>query len=410
MVIKTDEKVKVEWHNTFEEMNKAIGLNNIGKPQWLTLTFSKECHNHIKHLHELYPSTEWLAICKTQKIGDWHFMVVDMLHPPQKWTGGEVETTDNWFVRLTDYLVEKNEPLSEWNLTLHSHHRMGCFWSWTDDKARLWFNDGRELEWSVVTAYTKDGKSMKIDYKGCVNFYKPYNIELDCVVDAEDNWSFEKCRKQKKEYEEWQNEITHRWIEIYKEILSHDGVKVDLSNVMNYLWLDIKDLLEDNYYIISRLLPWADTEYYDGVEQMAISQAISEIPFDELPSEYQLRESWDDELCNQLKQAREPEVITTTQSTTTLPLDNWYNTVIQSDEWKKFEEKNQKEEEDIWKKREFFNDEDFKEWQLRKYYEIPSSWTLYPDDFWLWKVYDLATETDIYFGDLIETTTWEMED
>ena len=407
MVIKTDSKdVKVEWHNAFKEMNDAIGLNNIGKPQWLILTFSKECHNHIKHLHESYPGTEWLAICKTQKIWEWHFMVVDMVHPPQKWISWEVETTDDGFVWLTNYLVEKNEPLEDWNLTLHSHHHMGCFWSSVDDRARLWMNDWRTLEWNVVTAYTKEWDTLTVNYKGCVNFYKPYNIEIDCAVDTEDNWSFEKCRRAKKEYEQWKKDINKRGLEIYKEILSNDGVKVDLSSVIDYLWIDIKDILEDNYYIVSRLLPWADKEYYKNVEEMAISQAITEIPFEDLPSEYQLRESWDEELCNQLKQARVSEISTIVSSTSTV----WtgYDTVIQSEKWKEYEEKKKEEEDEIWEKREYFNDEDFKDWQLKKYYDIPSSMVLYPDNFWIWRIYDQANETDNYFWDIIDWDNWEI--
>jgi hypothetical protein len=105
-------------------MNKKLGLNNIKISQQITLRVSEKCHAHIRALHVKYAHKEWLAICKVEQIGPGIFEIVDMIHPEQTASSGSVTATDKGMDWSVDYLMEKGEDLSKWNLILHSHHSM----------------------------------------------------------------------------------------------------------------------------------------------------------------------------------------------------------------------------------------------------------------------------------------------
>lgn len=386
-----------------EEMNKAVGLNNVKTNQTLVLTISSKCHNHIKSLHNEYPNTEWLAICKTEKVWEWHFRVIDMLHPQQKWVGAEVETTADWMRWLMDYLKEHNEPLEQWNLVMHSHHHMWVFRSWTDDNARLWLNDGRDLMWAVVTAYTKEWKTMKVDYKWCVNFYTPYNIEIDCHIDAEEDWGYERLRKLYNKHKEWEEKVNERWEELYEQLLTTQWVKADFSAVENYLWMDIHEELTKNYYKISKFLPDADKTFYETLEQQALWQAISEIPWIDIPNELLEWDDWDNALLEQLKEARNIPV----------PVKDYtkaYDWKIVSQIWFVKDDKEVKKQNsyEINTDYMYFNDINFPdEMELRQEYSVPKWVDLSIDWNWMWLVYDWNTSSDIPFGQWLEE--WEQD-
>lgn len=395
---------KVEWTiepssvDIHEEMNKAVGLNNIKTNKTLVLTISAECHNHIKSLHESYPNTEWLAICKTEKVWDWHFRVIDMVHPQQKWVGAEVETTDDWMKWLIEHLKERNEPLEQWNLVMHSHHHMGCFWSGTDDKARLWLNDWRDLMWAVVTAYEKEWKTMKVDYKWCINFYTPYNVEIDCHIEAEEDWGYEKLRKLYNKRKEREDKVSSRGWEIYEWLLTTEWVKADFSTIENYLGMDIHEELTKNYYKVGKLLPNANKTFYETLEQKALGQAMEEIPWIDIPEELLQRDCWDNELLEQLKKAREIPVKVKDYSAV-------YDGKIISKVWFETAEK----EQNTTGKRHviagyaYFNDINFPdEMELRREYDVPKWVDLSLDWDWIWMVYDWNTASDIPFGQWLE--------
>lgn len=280
----------------YKEINDKIGLNNISVHQKPVLTISAWCHNHIKALHKKYPSTEWTAICKVINHWNWQFELVDMIHPWQKTTAWEVETTDKWMERAINYLLERWEDLWEWNLILHSHHWMGCFWSGTDDKARLSMNDGRMLMRAVVTAY----KWEEIQYKWCLNFYKPYPIEIDCDIE----YYTDDLYWQREEY--W-NYIENRTKEIYNEMVLTDDVlknykcEYDYDNLLKYLWIDIIDELKKNAEVVQMKMPceWYENRLKEIMEE-AKRKAQWEIwaPIDNELMEWN---KWSTELMEQLE-------------------------------------------------------------------------------------------------------------
>lgn len=410
-MIKVDEEVVspvVEEVDIHEEMNKALGLNNIKTNNTLVLTISKACHNHIKSLHAEYGHTERLAYCKTEKVWDGHFEVVDMIHPQQKWVGGEVNTTKDGMKWIVEYLKEQGEDMAKWNLVLHSHHTMGCFWSGTDNNARLEMNDGRDLMWAVVTAYTMEWKKMNVSYKGCVNFYKPYNIEIDCKVEADEDWWYERLRKLFNKEAEWKNEVAVRWKEIYKEMLSHEGIATDLSIVENYLWMDVHEELIDNYYEVCRNLPWADKEFYDNIEEMAIGQAINEIPWIDFPRDLLEWNERDNKLLEQLKKARDIP-----KETSPSPL---FGSIVsgvgfgfsKKEEEKEKEWKVEEDEEDLDEDYKFFNEENFPdELTLRREYQIPKWVYLSLDWNWIWMAYDRINNTEMSVGEWLEDQVYD---
>lgn len=280
----------------YKEINEKIGLNNITVHQAPVLTISAWCHNHIKALHKKYPSTERTAICKVINKWDWQFEMVDMIHPWQKITSWEVETTDEWMEWAVTHLLERWENLWEWNLILHSHHTMGCFWSNTDDKARLGMNDGRMLMRAVVTAYKWD----EISYKGCLNFYKPYPIEIDCEIEYE----LEDLYWQREQY--W-NHIENRTKELYNEMVLNDEVlkdyqcEYDYDNLLRYLWIDITEELKNNANVIQMKMPceWYENRLKEIMEEAKekVQEEIQE-PIDEKLSEWS---EWSNDLMKQLE-------------------------------------------------------------------------------------------------------------
>lgn len=285
-------------------MNEAIGLNNIKVDKPITLEISEWCAEHIKTLHKEYPSTEWLAVCKVEPKWNWEFEMVDMIFPWQKWVWWEVETTAEWMDRLTKELVERKEDAWKWNCILHSHHHMGCFWSGTDDKARLWLNDWRTLAWAVVTAYNGD----EISYKGCLNFYKPYNIEIDVnVVDADNNMM--------QAVDEYESLLKIEYENAYADLLKASEDKInelsnspDYTRVLDYLWIDITDSLVANYETIKGKVNVDLSEFIKQIESEALEIAKSTLEYmwdSNVLNEYSEYCDWSDNLLSQLEQHRE---------------------------------------------------------------------------------------------------------
>jgi hypothetical protein len=109
---------------------------------------------------------------------------------------------------------------------------MGCFWSPTDDNARLSLNDGRQLAWAVVTAYKDD----EINYKGCINFYKPYNIEIDVnVMNVEKETIREKYSEYLMKVDESEKKFYDYLLETNKEYIDSITNKPTYSNLLEYL-------------------------------------------------------------------------------------------------------------------------------------------------------------------------------
>lgn len=173
-------KVKYEWKSADsirEEKNKLYWLNNIWNTSKPRLIIDSRFAFLIKELHRNFPSEERLAKCRVVN-NEWVLYLDWMIFPEQTRSGWECETTQEWANWSMEYLMEQEENLEDWNCILHSHHHMGCFWSWTDNSARLGLNDWREFSISIVTAYSGED----VSYKGCINFYTPYNIEIDLDI------------------------------------------------------------------------------------------------------------------------------------------------------------------------------------------------------------------------------------
>ena len=178
-IINIDTESKI--YPSTPEFGKHLGLNN-QKGFNLQLEIAREVNEYIKKLHKIYHNTEWAALCKVQKVEDGKFILVDMIHPPQKITAGDV-TIDEDGMKWADKFLNEYDPMQKhlWNCVLHSHHSMGVFWSSTDDNARTELNDWSTMMWAVVTAYNQK----EITYKGCLNFYRPFNVEIDATMTVE---------------------------------------------------------------------------------------------------------------------------------------------------------------------------------------------------------------------------------
>lgn len=292
-----------------ETMNKLIGLNNVSIKENITLLISEWCAEHIKILHKEYPHTEWLAVCKVEPQGNWVFLMTDMVFPWQKGVGWEVETTKEWMEWLNKELLARNEIGTERNCILHSHHSMGCFWSGTDDNARLSLNDWRKLAWAVVTAY----KWEEISYKGCLNFYKPYNIEIDVEVkNAEDTTIVDRYNDYLVKLKECENKIYDRLVVENEDYIDSITSKPSYSNLIDYLWIDITEELNENYeWIKDKIWNPELLDYLNSLQikanEMAVEELNNDSKYPDMIVEYWGFCYWSDKLLKQLEENRKQE-------------------------------------------------------------------------------------------------------
>lgn len=304
----------------FKEMNEKLELNNLDTnaregfklSQHPKLIISKWCHNHIRNLHIYSPDKEWLALCKIEPMGDWVFMLTDMIHPEQKVSGGDCEATDKGMDWAVDFLIEKEQNLWQWNCILHSHHHLTCFWSGTDNNARLGYNDWRTLCWAVVTAYSGTPENGEISYKSCINFYKPYNIEIDVDVEVEEGNLYKEVEdylnydnKREADIKELAKGIFDEKILERQEELNAANVMPDYSKLLNYLWIDISRELEDNYknYVQKKLPNKKLQQIYSDIYQEAKAEAeeiIGDAPA-EIDEDTIAWKEWSDTLVQQLE-------------------------------------------------------------------------------------------------------------
>ena len=308
-----------------EEMNKAIGLNNISIKENITLLINGWCAEHIKILHKENPNKEWLAVCKVEPQGKWVFLMTDMVFPWQKTTSWDVETTKEWMEWLSEVLLERGENAKDWNCVLHSHHNMGCFWSGTDDKARLGLNDWRQLAWAVVTAYEWEN----IDYKWCINFYKPYNIEIDVEVKADDNVSIvEKYTEYLLRVKESEKKFYDFLLEKNKEYINSLTERPSYQRLLEYLDIDISEELNENYETVKdRVWNPELLEYLKQLENEANELAVNEVNewgiCNDILIEYEAFCDWSDKLLEQLEKNKQQTI---TYSSYQAPVISWIAT------------------------------------------------------------------------------------
>ena len=383
----------------FKDMNEKLGLNNIKVKQAPKLIISAMCNSHIRALHCHSPNTEWLALCKIVPVWDWVFKLVDMIHPEQKTQAAECEPTDDWLNWAVDYLLEQKEKLWQWNCILHSHHHMGCFWSGTDNDARLGYNDWRNLMWAVVTAYDWEPETWNVKYKGCVNFYKPYNVEIDVEIEVEEWDYYKECDEydksdsiKAKEIKELADSIFEENLWSQKEALDNLDVKPDYSKILDYLWIDITEELEENYKEVQKKMPNKKlAEFYDGLYKEAYKtaeEAIWNTPATISDEALEWKE-WSDALIKQLDDHKKVEAYwyywykrekkdNKTVKTTQEPLikssynydydDTYYNV---NDGWF------------------FYNTYNYPTKEiLKEKLGIPASIWVYPDKDWTWIAYN----------------------
>ena len=287
-----------------ENMNKLVGLNNISIKENITLLINDWCAEHIKTLHKEYPHEEWLAYCKVEPQWNWVFLMTDMVFPWQRTTSWDVETTIEWMQWLNKELIRRWEKATDWNCVLHSHHSMGCFWSPTDDNARLSLNDWRQLAWAVVTAYKDD----EINYKGCINFYKPYNIEIDVnVMNVEKETIREKYSEYLMKVDESEKKFYDYLVETNKEYIDSITDKPTYSNLLEYLWVDITEELNENYNSLKEKI-WNPEliEYLKQLQNKARELALAEVNtwwvYTDMLAEYGAFCQWSDNLLTQLEE------------------------------------------------------------------------------------------------------------
>lgn len=313
-----------------EEMNKLIGLNNISIKGNITLLINDWCAQHIRTLHKEYPHTEWLAVCKIEPQWNWVFLMTDMVFPWQKGVGGEVETTEQGMEWLNKELISRNENWKLWNCILHSHHSMWVFWSSTDDNARLGMNDWRWMERAVVTAYEWDN----ISYKWCLNFYKPYNIEVDVEVKNEDKVNI---IKQYEDYlvkvDESEKNFYDFLLEQNKEYIDSITNKPSYSTILDYLWIDITEELNENYeWIKDKIWNPELVAYLKQLEDKARELAINEVNigwvYTDMLVEYSAFCEWSDNLLTQLEENRKTKTTTyqwSLISSTAYPVNRYFD-------------------------------------------------------------------------------------
>lgn len=367
------------------EMNKLIGLNNISIKGNITLLINDWCAQHIRTLHKEYPHTEWLAVCKIEPQWNWVFLMTDMVFPWQKGVGGEVETTEQGMEWLNKELISRNENWKLWNCILHSHHSMWVFWSSTDDNARLGMNDWRWMERAVVTAYEWDN----ISYKWCLNFYKPYNIEVDVEVKNEDKVNI---IKQYEDYlvkvDESEKNFYDFLLEQNKEYIDSITNKPSYSTILDYLWIDITEELNENYeWIKDKIWNPELVAYLKQLEDKARELAINEVNigwvYTDMLVEYSAFCEWSDNLLTQLEENRKTKTTTyqwSLISSTAYPVNRYFDD----------------DEKDIYE----FVASKYSESYVRSMFRIDDTIPMKMWDEWEWLVYSY------YYGEYVYVEEW----
>lgn len=371
-----------------KKMNELIDLNNVSIKEDITLLINDWCAEHIRTLHKEYPHTEWLAFCKVEPQWNWIFLMTDMIFPWQKGVGADVETTAEWMKWLNEELLRRWENGKLWNCVLHSHHSMGVFWSSTDDNARKSLNDWRQLAWAVVTAYDKEGN---INYKGCLNFYKPYNIEIDAnVMNNPGDTIVDKYKDYLKRIEESEAQFYEFLLEENKEYIDSITETPSYANISEYLWIDITDELKENYDTIKDKIGNPELlDYLKQLNDLASQCAVNEVNngwiYTDMLAEYGAFCDWSDSLLTQLEENRkskiEPAVQGTLLSSTTYP-DNRYL----EDDYSIYE----------------FTGSRYAESYIRHMFRIDSATPMKMWDYWEWQVYSYYLWDYVYVEDWAE--------
>lgn len=403
-------KKRTTWGQTvdiYQQMNDKLWLNNIKLEEQPHLTISEWCHKHIKELHKEYPKEEWLALCKIEKRWPWDFYLVDMIHPEQSTSTWAVTATDEWMEWAVKELQERGEDMWLWNCVLHSHHWMSCFWSWTDDNARKELNDGRFMAFAVVTAYKGTGDNMEVDYKGCVNFYKPYNIEIDCDMYYEEWYLDKNYEEYLEEYINTRDLIFEEKVKEKQEEMNWLMAQPDYSRVLDYLWLDIKDKLDENYQeVVMKKMPNPQVEgilkVCENEAKVEAEEALKENKelMDGM-AEYSAWDEWNTNLKTQLEEHKKVKA----------KVYSWWDDYRKAMECQsKYSPENR-----------FFDDDDDENdgrwwWYSTKRYptseQVRAQLWLRPEVSiiqvnWNWKVYSKSQNRYIYADEFDENEDWE---
>jgi hypothetical protein len=93
-----------------------------------------------------------------------------------------------------------------------------------------------------VTAYSGTPENGEISYKSCINFYKPYNIEIDVDVEVEEGNLYKEVEdylnydnKREADIKELAKGIFDEKILERQEELNAANVMPDYSKLLNYL-------------------------------------------------------------------------------------------------------------------------------------------------------------------------------
>lgn len=401
-------QVVSQWPDIYQQMNDKLWLNNIKLEEHPRLTISEWCHKHIKELHKAYPNEEWLALCKIEKRWPWDFYLVDMIHPEQSTSTGSVTATKDGMEWAVKELQERWEDMWLWNCVLHSHHQMTCFWSWVDDDARKDLNDGRFMAFAVVTAYSWSGDNMKVDYKWCINFYKPYNIEIDCDMYYED-WNLdENYNRYIDEYITTRDTIFEEKVGARMDELNGLQVQPDYSRLLDYLGMDIKEELDENYQKeviikmpnpqVEAILKTCETEAKKEAEE---KMKEDEVLMDAM-AEYSEWYDWDKKLKDQLEEHKKIKA----------KVYSWWDDYTKSFEYKRWHNQSNR----------FFEDDDDTQndgrWQrytTARYStsaEVRAQLWLRPEisvitQNWAWKVFSKTQNRYVWADEFDEEEDWE---
>ena len=148
-----------------------------------------------------------------------------------------------------------------------------------------------------------------------MNFYKPYNIEIDCVVEQPER----DLRKETEEYlnldkkyqaklEENKKDIFRRLVEESIPTINTMSDQVDYSRIIEYLGIDITSDLIKNYEIVSTKIPNPEvSEFLKLLEKQAEEKAKEETPQEEKAPSQEITDfiEWAMPLEEQLKKAFE---------------------------------------------------------------------------------------------------------
>ena len=124
---------------------------------------------------------EWTIFGKTEFYED-GVRLVDFRVPKQSNSGAHSDVAESDLLNMVEGLANEGEDLSRWNVWIHSHNKLGAFFSGTDTSQ---MDDFAGLGVPIMFSIVVSVKNNKRELLAWASFYKPLRVNVELTVTFE---------------------------------------------------------------------------------------------------------------------------------------------------------------------------------------------------------------------------------